>query len=94
MPYSDQEHEIERVRDRVRVRLNLIDLDFRNLHVQIEKLYQDGQAPQKTQEVQRELERLQQESQSDDDEASEELDEHMIAHAEVLRENRRLMEMA
>ena len=51
VPYSDQEHEIERVRDRVRVRLNLIDLDFRNLHVQIEKLYQDGQAPQKTQEA-------------------------------------------
>ena len=29
--YSDQEHELHRIRDRVRIRLNLMDIDFRNL---------------------------------------------------------------
>ena len=35
---SDQEHQLHRVRDRVRIRLNLIDIDFRNLHGEIEAL--------------------------------------------------------
>ena len=30
-PYSDHEYELHRIRDRVRIRLNLIDIDFRNL---------------------------------------------------------------
>ena len=42
--YSDQEHEIQRVRDRIRVRLNLIDLDFRNLHHQIDEIYRKKKA--------------------------------------------------
>ena len=34
-PYSDQEHELHRIRDRIRIRLNLIEIDFRNLESQL-----------------------------------------------------------
>jgi len=34
-PYSDQEFEIHRIRDRVRIRLNMIDIDFRNLEQEL-----------------------------------------------------------
>lgn len=34
-PYSDQEHELHRIRDRIRIRLNLIDVDFKNLESQL-----------------------------------------------------------
>lgn len=34
-PYSDQEHDLHRIRDRIRIRLNLLDVDFKNLEAQL-----------------------------------------------------------
>ena len=45
-PYSDAEYEMHRIRDRIRIRLNLIDSNFRNFEQQIiEEQYKQMKKP-------------------------------------------------